>query len=69
MKPFFGWLFAQAIFARILIGMILGLWEKLHLKEETLVSLVLYSALLCAVEAIVSCIVVYPLIEAERNRR
>ena len=62
MKIFFLWLFAQALFARVLFGMAISLYTTMKLPPEFLFTLLLPTTIICLAEAITSAIVAYPLI-------
>ena len=69
MKTFFLWLTIQCIFARVLIGMTLGLWAELKVPAEYLGYFVFPAAIICVAEVIASAVVVYPLIDPSNNYR
>lgn len=66
-KTFFLWLVIQCVFARVMIGMTVGLWASLKVGPEYLFMFVGPATVICLAEAITSAIVVYPLINPNRR--
>ena len=67
-KIFIVWLLSQAVMARVLMGIALVSWADMHLSPDTLGYFVLPTAAICITEAVVSAIVVYPLIATSARR-
>lgn len=68
MKTFFFWLAAQALFARVLIGMIVAIIVELKVPFTEFSTLFLPATIIILAEAITSAIVVYPLINPNSKR-
>lgn len=73
MKTFFIWLIIQCLFARMLLGMGLMTWERLHITPDYIGYFIIPATIVCAVETIVSGIVVYGILDRDyrdyRNNR
>lgn len=68
-KTFFIWLGIQCAFARILIGMTLGMWSSLKVSPDYLGYFILPAAIICLAETVTSAIVVYPLVTGQYVKR
>ena len=68
MKMFLTWLISQAVFARVLFGMVIATIIELKVPFEHYFNLFMVTALLCIAEVIVTGVVVFPLINPKCNR-
>lgn len=68
MKTFFTWIIIQCVFARLMVGMTLGLWAGMNIGPEYLGYFVAPATLICLVEAVTSAMVVYPLVTGNIRR-
>lgn len=68
MKTFFLWLGVQCLFARVLVGMVLGLWSSAHIGPDYLAIFLIPATLICIAETIVSGMVVLPLVRPSGSR-